>query len=203
MFIFQSFFLKTLSRFFFSPVGRIVAPRIVGPAHGLACLADAASVSFEGLSGTEIAEFIREGNRVATEVREDFPRPFTYAKAVIVTCMDYRLYAPEIAGTSSGEIYWIRVAGGILPEAIQEMIEIAVIKGCRYLLLTTHRNCAAEKVVEADFPVISAAVRSRAEAIGQLLKRPRIAAARREGVLVVQTAHIDTTTGALTEICEL
>jgi hypothetical protein len=80
------------------------------------------------------------------------------------------------------------------------MLELAVINGVKLILLTTHSDCAAEKVSKDEtkyinFPNLSSAVRGREERFRELLQRPIIAGKVKSGDLLIHRLNIDTLAG--------
>ena len=118
--------------------------------------------------------------------------------------MDSRLDTSELVGDTRRYYYVVRTAGSVLGPPEQEMLELAVLKGVRVLVLTTHSDCAAEHVMTTpekrkQFPALVALLDERAQRIQEFRERPVIRAALAEGKLEIKHARIDTRTGRLIE----
>lgn len=141
-------------------------------------------------------------NRLASSVRERFPRSAHHPLIAVVACMDARIDTNELMGDTRKYYYVIRTAGSVLGEREEEMLELAVENGVRVVILTTHTECAAERVAanptsRAQYPALTAAVDERERRVAEFLARPAIAAKIASGELIVRRAQIDTHTGAL------
>lgn len=141
-------------------------------------------------------------NGLAADVREAFPRSTHHPIVAIVVCMDARIDTNEIVGDTRRYYYVLRLAGSVMSEREEEMLELAVDNGVRVIVLTTHTECAAERVaaepeLRARYPNLATSVDERAERRAEFLARPIIAARIREGALRVEEARIDTRTGRL------
>jgi carbonic anhydrase len=82
------------------------------------------------------------------------------------------------------------------------MLELAVANGVKLVVLTTHSDCAAERVAKtpdlrAKFPALAAAVDERSARVEEFLARPAIASAVAKGTLGVKRVAIDTLTEEL------
>lgn len=82
------------------------------------------------------------------------------------------------------------------------MLELAVANGVKVVVLTTHTDCAAEKVagdpaLAAKYPNLARAVHDRDVSVQRFLDRPAIRGAIEEGRLLVQRIAIDTPTDHL------
>ena len=64
----------------------------------------------------------------------------------VVACMDARLDTNELTGDTRRYYYIIRTAGSVMSEREEEMRELAVAGGVELIVLTTHSDCAAERV---------------------------------------------------------
>ena len=149
------------------------------------------------LTPQEIWAEFEQQNHLAALVREQFPRSTEHPVVALMVCMDARIDTSELAGDTRRYYYVIRTAGSVLGDEEQEMLELAVRKGVKVVVLTRHTDCAAEKIAadpdsRAEFPRLSAAVDARAAHVEAFLKRPFIAEriARRE--LLVKQVFIDT-----------
>jgi hypothetical protein len=79
------------------------------------------------------------------------------------------------------------------------MLELAVENGVKLIVLTTHSDCAAEKVASQPetrerYPALTRAVEERERRIQGFLARPAIASRIAEGALMVKLINIDTMT---------
>lgn len=139
-------------------------------------------------------------NKLSSFVRQIFPRTNHHPLVAVVSCMDGRLHTEELVGDTRGLYYNIRTAGSIIEPPEIEMLELAVINGVKLILLTTHSDCAAEKVSKDEtkyinFPNLSSAVRGREERFRELLQRPIIAGKVKSGDLLIHRLNIDTLAG--------
>jgi carbonic anhydrase len=151
-------------------------------------------------------EMLRQ-NELAAGVRQRFPRSSRHPLVALVVCMDARLDTVELMGDTRRFYYVIRTAGSVLSEKEEEMLELAVENGVKLIVLTTHSDCAAEKVAASDdqrerFPALAAAVDERDERMKELLARPAIASRLAAGTLAVKLANIDTVTEKILPIAE-
>jgi hypothetical protein len=143
-----------------------------------------------------------EQNRMASAVRTTFPRTPRHPLVAMVVCMDARLDTNELTGDTRKYYYVVRTAGSVLSERELEMLELAVDNGVKLIVLTTHSDCAAERVandaqLRGKYPALTAAVLERGVRIRELLARPKIASRIREGSLAVKLMDIDTNTERL------
>jgi hypothetical protein len=149
------------------------------------------------LTAQEVWEEFQQQNRLSSMVREQFPRSTEHPVVALLVCMDARIDTSELAGDTRRYYYVIRTAGSVIAEEEQEMLELAVQNGVKVVVLTRHTDCAAEKVaadpvLRAQYPVLSAAVDERAAHVDAFLKRPVIAARIASGELLVEQLFIDT-----------
>jgi carbonic anhydrase len=156
-------------------------------------------------SPAAIWDEVREHNELAAEVRQLFPRTVHHPSVAMVVCMDARIDTDEIVGDTRRYYYVLRLAGSIMSEREEEMLELAVENGVEVILLTTHTECAAEHVaadatLRARYPAIAAGVDERARRRAEFLARPAIAARIADGTLRIEQARIDTRTGRLTAV---
>jgi len=141
-------------------------------------------------------------NHLAAAVRKQFPRTARHPVVAMVVCMDARVDTVELTGDTRKYYYIVRTAGSVISEQEEDMLELAVANGVKVIVLTTHTDCAAEKVA-ADpekrklYPALSAAVDEREKRIAELLARPHIAAKLKSGELLVKRVNIDTLTEEL------
>jgi hypothetical protein len=147
----------------------------------------------------QVWQKILKQNRLAASVRETFPRSTHHPLVALVACMDARIDTNELAGDTRRYYYVIRTAGSELSEREEDMLELAVENGVKLILLTTHSDCAAEKVAASPslrqrFPALARGVDERSERIRELLARPAIAARVQAGSLAVKLVDIDTMT---------
>lgn len=143
-----------------------------------------------------------EQNRMASSVRSTFPRTPRHPLVAMVVCMDARIDTNELTGDTRKYYYVVRTAGSVLSERELEMLELAVDNGVKLIVLTTHSECAAERVandaqLRAHYPALTAAVLERGVRIRELLARPKIASRIRDGSLAVKRMDIDTKTERL------
>ena len=143
-------------------------------------------------------EFLQQ-NHMAAEVRQKWPRTSRHPVIALVTCMDGRLDTNEIAGDTRRYYYVLRLAGSVLSEKEEEMLELAVNNGVEVVVFTTHTDCAAEKVAKdpvqrARYPQLVKAVDEREHRYQEFLDRPTIRAKTNEGHLMVKWMDLDTST---------
>lgn len=141
-------------------------------------------------------------NRAAADVRETFPRTVHHPEVALVVCMDARIDTNELVGDTRRYYYVLRLAGSVMSEREEEMLELAVDNGVHLVVLTTHTECAAERVaadpeLRERYPSLASGVDERDARRAEFLARPDIAAHLRDGSLRVETARIDTATGRL------
>jgi carbonic anhydrase len=141
-------------------------------------------------------------NQLAAKVREWFPRTPHHPLVALVVCMDARLDTNELTGDTRRYYYVIRTAGSVLAEKEEEMLELAVENGVELVVLTTHSDCAAEKVAAAPekrklYPALARAVDERNQRIREFMARPAIVKKIESGQLVVKLMNIDTLTERL------
>lgn len=159
-------------------------------------------VDHEGMQPEAIwAELVAQ-NQLASGVRKHFPRSSRHPVIAMVVCMDARVDTVELTGDTRKYYYMVRTAGSVIGPEEVEMLELAVANGVKVVVLTTHSDCAAEKVA-ADpekrrlYPALSARIDERDLRIAAFLKRPAIAAKLASGDLVVKQMNIDTATDEL------
>ncbi len=141
-------------------------------------------------------EFLRQ-NDLAAGVRRVFPRSRYHPVVAMVACMDARIDTNELTGDTRRYYYIIRTAGSIMSEREEEMLELAVANGVELIVLTTHTDCAAERVARAPeqrshYPHLVEGVAERERRIAEFLARPAIAERIARGELQVRRATIDT-----------
>lgn len=145
----------------------------------------------------EIWKELQAQNHMAAEVRKKFPRTARHPLVAMVVCMDARVDTNELTGDTRKYYYVVRTAGSVLEDHEEDMLELAVANGVKVIVLTTHTDCAAEKVA-ADpekrklYPALVRAIDEREKRIAELLARPAIAAKITAGQLVVKRVNIDT-----------
>jgi hypothetical protein len=145
----------------------------------------------------QVLDQFLEQNRLASGVRARWPRTTRHPVVAIVACMDGRLDTNEIVGDTRRYYYVLRLAGSVLSEKEEEMLELAVANGVEVVLFTTHTDCAAEKVAanpetRAQFPTLSKAVDEREMRFEEFLGRPRIREKIGKGELLVKWLDLDT-----------
>lgn len=143
-------------------------------------------------------EFLKQ-NHMAAAVRQKWPRTSRHPVIALVTCMDGRLDTNEIAGDTRRYYYVLRLAGSVLSEKEEEMLELAVNNGVEVVVFTTHTDCAAEKAAKnpsqrVQYPNLVKAVDEREHRYQEFLDRPTIRAKASEGHLLVKWMDLDTST---------
>lgn len=156
----------------------------------------------ENITPEQVWQEIIKQNRLAAAVRRTFPRTARHPLVAIVVCMDARIDTNELLGDTRHYYYIIRTAGSVLSEREEEMLELAVDNGVKVILMTTHTDCAAEKVAASKelrqrFPALTRAVAERGDRIREFLARPAIAERIAAGTLAVKMVNIDTMTEKL------
>ena len=152
-----------------------------------------------------VFKHLMEHNALAASVRNRFPRTPHHPLVAMVVCMDARIDTEELVGDTRKYYYVIRTAGSALANKELEMLELAVANGVKTILLTTHSDCAAEKVAKdpamrASYPDLVEAVNHRAEVDKSLLARPAIAKKIADGSLAIKFLHINTDNEQLSEL---
>lgn len=142
------------------------------------------------------AEFERQ-NELSSTVLEQFPRTAEHPMVALLVCMDSRIDTTELAGDTRGYYYVVRTAGSVLGPEEQEMLELAVAKGVKLIVLTRHTDCAAEKAagdpaMQARFPTLTRGVLEREQRVAEFLARPLIAERISSGALLVKQVVIET-----------
>ena len=143
-------------------------------------------------------EFLKQ-NHMAAEVRQKWPRTSRHPVIALVTCMDGRLDTNEIAGDTRRYYYVLRLAGSVMAEKEEEMLELAVNNGVEVVVFTTHTDCAAEKASKnpaqrTQYPNLVKAIDERDQRFQEFLGRPTIRAKTSEGRLLVKWMDLDTAT---------
>ena len=156
----------------------------------------------EDITPDQVWQELLHQNQMASSVRQQFPRSARHPMAALVVCMDSRLDTNELLGDTRKYYYIIRTAGSVLAEKEEEMLELAVENGVKVVILTTHSDCAAEKVAASaerrlEFPELSKAVDERNDRVREFLARPKIASRIAAGKLIVRMLDIDTFTERL------
>lgn len=157
------------------------------------------------LSPEAIWAELSKQNHLAGEVRKKFPRSSRHPLVAMVVCMDARIDTDELTGDTRKYYYIVRTAGSVMADQEEEMLELAVNNGVKVVVLTTHTDCAAEKVA-ADpekrklYPALSQAIDEREKRIKELLARPVFAAKIAKGELLVKRMNIDTMTEELVPV---
>lgn len=150
----------------------------------------------------QVWEELQKQNKLAANQRRRFPRTARHPLVALVVCMDARIDTNELMGDTRHYYYIIRTAGSVMSQREEEMLELAVANGVKLVVLTTHSDCAAERVartpdLRAKFPALAAAVDERSARVDEFLARPAIASAVAKGTLGVKRVGIDTLTDAL------
>ncbi|MFN8610862.1 MAG: carbonic anhydrase [Vulcanimicrobiota bacterium] len=151
------------------------------------------------LDATQVWDRFCVQNRMASKVRDFFPRTRFHPLVALVVCMDARLDTNELAGDTRRYYYIVRTAGSVLDVKEEEMLELAVEKGVKVIVFTTHSDCAAEKAAKdpalcARFPKLTSAVGIRMQRFEEFKARPMIAEKIKNGELLVHWAGIHTGT---------
>jgi hypothetical protein len=151
------------------------------------------------ISPQDVWKEVQKQNSLAAAVRATFPRTPRHPLVALVVCMDARIDTNELLGDTRHYYYIIRTAGSVISEREAEMLELAVEKGVKVIVLTTHSDCAAEKAASVPelrkkYPALARAVDERERRVQELLARPVIAARIRQGRLAVKHVSIDTMT---------
>lgn len=151
----------------------------------------------------QVWEEVRKQNRLAAGMRHAFPRTPRHALVAVVVCMDARIDTNELVGDTRHYYYIIRTAGSVMSEREEEMLELAVANGVKLVVLTTHTDCAAEKVARSEslrarYPALARAIDERESRIDEFLARPGIAKAMSQGTLAVKRVAVDTLHDELT-----
>ena len=151
------------------------------------------------ISPEDVWQEMEKQNALSAAVRQMFPRTARHPLVALVVCMDARIDTNELTGDTRHYYYIIRTAGSMLSEREEEMIELAVANGVEVIVLTTHSDCAAEKVAASPelrqrYPALAQGVDERDDRIRELLARPAIASRMAEGKLAVKLINIDTMT---------
>jgi hypothetical protein len=141
-------------------------------------------------------EFLSQ-NRLASAVRERWPRSARHPVIAMIICMDGRLDSNEIAGDTRRYYYVLRLAGSVLSPKEEEMLELAVDNGVKVVVFTTHTDCAAEKAAadpakRAKYPELSRAIDERKMRYEEFLSRPPIKSRIAQGDLIVQWMDLNT-----------
>jgi carbonic anhydrase len=156
----------------------------------------------ESITPDQIWEELERQNELASGMRSLFPRTARHPVVAILACMDARIDTSELVGDTRRYYYVVRTAGSVLSPAEQEMLELAVLKGVKIILLTTHTDCAAEAAAadpeaREKFPAVISLMDERERRIEEFMARPTIRDAIAAGELQVKHARIDTTTDRL------
>lgn len=159
----------------------------------------------EDLTPERIWSELAAHNDVAADVREMFPRTNHHPFVAMVVCMDARLDTNELVGDTRRYYYVLRLAGSVMSEREEEMLELAIDNGVQVVVLTTHTECAAERVaaepeLRARYPHLSEGIDERDARRAEFLARPAVAERMYDGRLMVVEARIDTTTGRMVDV---
>lgn len=136
-------------------------------------------------------------NRLSSGMRSRFPRSARHPLVALLVCMDARIDTNELVGDTRRYYYVVRTAGSVMSEREEEMLELAVANGVKLVVLTTHSDCAAERVAASAelrprFPALGRAVDERDSGVAKFLARPAIATAIAAGELAVKRVAIET-----------
>jgi hypothetical protein len=148
-------------------------------------------------SAVEVWDEFLSQNKMAASVRTRMPRTNRHPVVAMVACMDARLDTNEIAGDTRRYYYVLRLAGSVISEVEEEMLELAVANGVKVVVFTTHSDCAAEKVAKdvvkrASFPNLSRGIDERAAKFNEFLHRPMIQDGIEKKELLVKWMDLDT-----------
>lgn len=154
------------------------------------------------ISPEHVWEEMLQHNRLSSGMRTRFPRATHHPLVALLVCMDARIDTNELVGDTRRFYYVVRTAGSVMSEREEEMLELAVANGVKLVVLTTHSDCAAEKVAASAelrlrFPALGRAVDEREVRVASFLERPAIAAAVQKGELAVKRVSIETLTDQL------
>jgi hypothetical protein len=186
----------------FTAAGRrsqfVIGGALVDAGYGLQDGLD--SYDFEhhhDITPEQVWEELRTQNRLASGMRHAFPRTPRHALVAVVVCMDARIDTNELFGDTRHYYYVIRTAGSVMSDREEEMLELAVANGVKLVVLTTHSDCAAERVarsqaLRARYPSLARAVDERESRVAEFLARPGIAEAVSKGTLAVKRVAVDT-----------
>lgn len=116
--------------------------------------------------------------------------------------MDARIDTNELVGDTRRYYYVLRLAARRRASARRRCFELAVDNGVEVVVLTTHSECAADRVasdpaLRVRYPHLAAGVDEREARRAEFRARPNIAARLRDGTLRVEQVHIDTHSGRL------
>lgn len=155
------------------------------------------SIHHEDDPPAKVFDKLVQRNRTVSSVHRRFPRLQQHPVVALVICMDGRLDTHELVGDARKYYYVIRTAGSVLSERDMEMLELAVANGVKLILLTTHSDCAAEKIAKDPaqrqrYPALSTAIDVRDARIREFLERPAIKDKVADGKLLVKLVDIDT-----------
>lgn len=191
----------------FTAVGRqaqfVVGGALVDAGYGLQDGLEAYDFAHaHDITPEQIWTEVQKQNHLVAGMRHTFPRTARHPLVALVVCMDARIDTNELVGDTRHYYYVIRTAGSVMSEREEEMLELAVANGVKLVLLTTHSDCAAEKVarsadMRARYPALALAVDQREARVREFLARPAIAHAVARGALGVKRVAIDTVTDAL------
>ena len=156
----------------------------------------------ESITPDQIWEELERQNELASGMRGLFPRTPRHPVVAVLACMDARIDTSELVGDTRRYYYVVRTAGSVMSPAEQEMLELAVLKGVKIILLTTHTDCAAEAAaadpeLREKFPAVISLMDERERRIEEFLVRPVIRDAIAAGELQIKRARIDTSTDRL------
>lgn len=149
------------------------------------------------LTPEQVWDEMLEHNRLSSGMRSRFPRTERHPLVALLVCMDARIDTNELVGDTRRYYYVVRTAGSVMSEREEEMLELAVANGVKLVVLTTHSDCAAERVAASAelrprFPALARAVDERDAGVAKFLNRPAIAAAVAGGELAVKRVSIET-----------
>jgi hypothetical protein len=156
----------------------------------------------ESITPDDVWEELVIQNDLASDVRDLFPRTVRHPVAAVVACIDQRIDTTELVGDTRRWYFVLRTAGSVLGPPEQEMLELAVLKGVKVIVLTSHTDCAAEAAAadpkkRETFPALTELMDHRIEHVKDFLARPIIREAIAKGQLRVEFARINTATDRL------
>ena len=145
-----------------------------------------------GAARAEAGGRLARVSRIRTSLLRAFgggsPRSEPHPVVAIVACMDSRVDTVDLVGDTRKYYYVLRSAGSVMGAQEEDMLELAVANGVKVIVLTTHSDCAAERIASDPasrklYPNLAAAVDEREQRVNEFLARPMIAEKIRRGEL--------------------
>jgi carbonic anhydrase len=161
----------------------------------------------QSLTPDDVWKSFLEHNKLSSKVRKNMPLHSFHPLVAMLVCMDARLDPHDISGDSRHFYYVVRTAGSVMNLKEEEMLELAVLNGVKLVIISTHTDCAAEKVAKdpvksLEFPQITKAIHEREYRIYEFMERPLIKERIKNGSLLVKKIRIRTDSEEL-EIIDL